>query len=75
MEKDNDAFVLLSEVHLDDAAVVSKLQILFEGFEDFPPPLFILCGNFTSRRVGLGADSYSIQDLSEYFDGKNYPEC
>lgn len=67
-EETNSAFILLSDVHLDDPQVLSKLDQLFQGYEPLVPPLFILMGNFTSRAVGEGADSYTMQDLKEYFD-------
>lgn len=60
--------MILSDVHLDDPLVMKKLDVLFKGYDSIAPELFILMGNFTSRPVGQGSESYSIQEYKEYFD-------
>ena len=54
IEQDNqDAmFVFLSDVWLDQAKVMTKLRILFGGYAEMPPALFVLCGNFCSKPYG-----------------------
>lgn len=43
-------FVILSDVHLDDSRVLSKLEVLFSGYNDYTPlPVFVLMGNFSSQ--------------------------
>ncbi|KAA0202584.1 hypothetical protein HAZT_HAZT008964, partial [Hyalella azteca] len=42
-------FVILSDVWLDKIAVVTKLQELLQGYSNFHPTAFILCGNFLSE--------------------------
>jgi DNA polymerase epsilon subunit 2 len=56
----NRMFVILSDLHLDQPQVMSKLEVLLEGFcpdamqdddddeEDDPLPVFIFMGNFSS---------------------------
>ncbi|CAI5747424.1 unnamed protein product [Peronospora destructor] len=61
-------FIVLSDVHLDDPNVMSKLDELFQGLESVQPTLFILMGNFTSASIGGGAGSSSLQDLREYLE-------
>ena len=61
-------FIVLSDVHLDDAKVMTKLDELFQGLESVQPTLFILMGDFMSASIGGGAESNSLQDLREYLD-------
>ncbi|CAI5703471.1 unnamed protein product [Peronospora effusa] len=61
-------FIVLSDVHLDDPNVMSKLDELFQGLESVQPTLFILMGDFTSASIGGGAGSNSLQDLREYLE-------
>ena len=53
-ERKDDMVVVLSDVHLDSPRVLSKLTVLFSAFEDSPPPLFVLLGNFTSKPYAPG---------------------
>lgn len=62
------AFIVLSDVHLDDPLVMSKLDELFQGLESVQPTLFILMGDFMSTSIGGGAGSNSLQDLREYLE-------
>jgi len=63
-------FIFLSDVHLDRPQVLSKLEMLFDAFEERQvPTLFVLNGPFTSRPVGQGGenlDTYSscFEDLA-----------
>lgn len=61
-------FIVLSDVHLDDPNVMSKLDELFQGLESVQPTLFILMGDFMSASIGGGAGSNSLQDLREYLE-------
>ncbi|CAI5723284.1 unnamed protein product [Hyaloperonospora brassicae] len=61
-------FIVLSDVHLDDAKVMTKLDELFQGLESVQPTLFILMGDFMSASIGGSAESNSLQDLREYLD-------
>ncbi|OWZ23863.1 DNA polymerase epsilon subunit [Phytophthora megakarya] len=61
-------FIVLSDVHLDDPQVMSKLGELFQGLESVQPTLFILMGDFMSASIGGGAGSNSLQDLREYLE-------
>ncbi|KAH9115975.1 hypothetical protein AeMF1_010045 [Aphanomyces euteiches] len=65
-----DSFVVLSDVHLDDAEVMKHLDILFSGYEPFRPTLFIFMGNFSSTPVGYGhgVEVMGIMDLKQNFD-------
>ncbi|KAL5008711.1 hypothetical protein ScPMuIL_014292 [Solemya velum] len=49
-EEDNqDAmFVFMSDVWLDQVKVMDKLRVLFTGYSEFPPAMFVFCGNFMS---------------------------
>ncbi|CAH0520175.1 unnamed protein product [Peronospora belbahrii] len=62
------AFIVLSDVHLDDPNVMSKLDELFQGLESVQPTLFILMGDFMSASIGGGTGSNSLQDLREYME-------
>jgi len=48
-------FVVLSDVHLDNPAVIEKLERMLDGYNDFSPlPIFVLMGNFTSKPLSGG---------------------
>lgn len=49
---ENNMFVFLSDLWLDDPKVVSKFKILLSGYSQIPPALFIICGNFLSKPHG-----------------------
>jgi DNA polymerase epsilon subunit 2 len=70
-------FVILSDVHLDDALVMQKLSTLFDGYQHNDPlPIFVLMGNFTSRPLSFseGPSYYTslFDDLTHMIVGK-YP--
>jgi len=45
----DDFYVILSEVHLDNEAVLAKLELVFQKFEDSDElPSYILMGNFSA---------------------------
>ena len=55
-QANDDMFVIVSDVHLDQPQVLEKLREMFEGFSGMPHlPLFVLIGDFTSRPIGFGA--------------------
>lgn len=75
----DDVFVILSDVWLNEPRIIAKLKALFEGFKEAPPFCFIFMGNFVSspavfygsdkRKYGrmlylYGQASHSV----EYFD-------
>lgn len=48
-ENQEGAYVILSEVHLDDVQVLERLSDMFQGFEDTSPPAaYVFMGNFYS---------------------------
>ncbi|XP_065057553.1 DNA polymerase epsilon subunit 2-like [Rhopilema esculentum] len=51
-ENQDAMFVFLSDVWLDQPKVMAKLRILFGGYAEVPPTLFVLCGNFCSKPYG-----------------------
>jgi DNA polymerase epsilon subunit 2 len=55
-EKQRHMLVVLSEVWLDDPAVLGHLRTLFSGFEQYVPKAFIFLGSFFSRPFGKKAD-------------------
>ncbi|KAL0885615.1 hypothetical protein Bca101_009598 [Brassica carinata] len=58
----NEAFVILSDIWLDDEEkVLGKLEKVLDGFEslEIVPSLFVFMGNFCSRPCNLSFDSYS----------------
>ncbi|CAH2060898.1 unnamed protein product [Thlaspi arvense] len=57
----NDTFVILSDIWLDDEAVLEKLEKVLDGFEsvEIVPSLFVFMGNFCSRPCNLSFGSYS----------------
>jgi DNA polymerase epsilon subunit 2 len=72
-ESDNVGFIILSDVFLDDPDTMASLRKLFEGFEDSPPELIVLMGNFSRRPFGLanrsvGSDQVSAAEYTALFD-------
>ena len=62
-------FIILSDVHLNDIRVLSKLEELFRGFENFDPlPVFVLMGNFSSRYPSSSAKVSVNDTISGYFN-------
>ncbi|XP_049595515.1 DNA polymerase epsilon subunit 2 [Syngnathus scovelli] len=53
-ENDDAMFVLVSDVWLDNAEVMEKLNLMFSGYAAMPPTCFIFCGNFSSVPYGKG---------------------
>ncbi|TPX51290.1 DNA-directed DNA polymerase [Synchytrium endobioticum] len=61
------AFILLSDVWLDQPRVLAKLRQLFEGYSQTILPLaFVFMGNFSSK-----AYAYNTADAKSYRDGFN----
>jgi DNA polymerase epsilon subunit 2 len=53
IEDDDEAFVVLSDVHLDQPRILQQLEGLFASYENYSPdrlPLFVLMGNFCSQQ-------------------------
>ena len=63
-ENQDAMFVFLSDVWLDQAKVMAKLKILFGGYAEMPPALFVLCGNFCSKPYG----SNYLSRMKELFE-------
>eukprot|EP01029_Cantina_marsupialis_P025606 TRINITY_DN67804_c0_g1_i1.p1 TRINITY_DN67804_c0_g1~~TRINITY_DN67804_c0_g1_i1.p1 ORF type:complete len:524 (-),score=99.04 TRINITY_DN67804_c0_g1_i1:244-1815(-) len=62
-EHEKDSVVMLSEVHLDNAEVMEKLERLFEGWQgwmDEDPhlqvPIILMIGSFWSSKIELNPD-------------------
>ena len=51
-EMDDAMFVFLSDVWLDKANVLEKLEKVFAGYAEQPPTCFVLMGNFLSTPYG-----------------------
>ncbi len=51
-ERNSEMFVVLSDVWLDQPAVMEHLRMLLAGYEQYCPKLFIFVGNFASRPFG-----------------------
>lgn len=64
----NNMFVFLSDLWLDDPKVMSKFNVLLGGYAQDPPYLFVLCGNFLSKTVGLKQMSVLKKHFSELGD-------
>lgn len=64
-QKNEDiSFVILSDVHLDQAKVMKALRVILEGYSNARIPLaFIFIGNFSSKTF-----QYSASQSSEYKD-------
>lgn len=57
--------VILAEVHLDKFEVLQKLRELFSNYDDQPPAMFILMGNFSSCQSAL---ANNVKQLKESFE-------
>lgn len=57
-ENEDGMLIFLSDVWLDNLKVISKLQTLFSGYNDFPPIAIIFMGEFLSCPYGF---EHSIQ--------------
>ncbi|KAJ0518217.1 putative DNA-directed DNA polymerase [Helianthus annuus] len=57
----NEMFVILSDIWLDHDETMAKLETVLDGYEDVEvvPSLFVLMGNFCSRRFDLAYNSLS----------------
>lgn len=56
--------VILSEVHLDNIAVLDKLEVLLGGFAEVQSPLlFVFVGNFLSVPLGYGVEGGGAERL------------
>mmetsp|Transcript_10979 Transcript_10979/g.17986 ORF Transcript_10979/g.17986 Transcript_10979/m.17986 type:complete len:535 (+) Transcript_10979:7-1611(+) len=62
-------FVILSDVHLDNVATLSKIQYLFQVCSEFDPipSLFVFMGNFTERPFGEGDGQCGADEYAENF--------
>lgn len=51
---EEDTFVFMSNIYLDDNETFSKLIKLFDGYSAVasPPTLFVMMGNFTKKKLG-----------------------
>ncbi|KAG2331878.1 hypothetical protein Bca4012_018550 [Brassica carinata] len=60
-QAENETFVILSDIWLDDEEVLGKLEKVLDGFEslEIVPSLFVFMGNFCSRPCNLSSGSYS----------------
>lgn len=60
-------FVVLSDVYLDNPAVIEKIERMLEGYSDFNPlPIFVFMGNFTSKP--LSSASEGTKAMISYFE-------
>ncbi|CAL8111184.1 unnamed protein product [Orchesella dallaii] len=63
-EQEGTTFVILSDLHLDNVTAMDKLRILFDGYADSPPCLFIFMGNFLAEPHG----AQSAKTLRDQFN-------
>ena len=49
----DNMFVFVSDLWLDDPKVMAKFRTLLTGYSECPPYLFIICGNFLSKSLGV----------------------
>lgn len=66
-ECDEDFFVILSDVNLDDYETMRSLDTLFEGFSSFPPSMFVFMGNFSSKPFTFGNSTNSEQITKQQY--------
>ena len=67
--------VFLSDVFLDDAVVLQKLNSMFAGYSDSPPTAFVFMGNFLSAPYGASKNQKlrtCLKALGDVLAG--YPE-
>ncbi|XP_076749484.1 DNA polymerase epsilon subunit 2 [Xylocopa sonorina] len=67
--------VFVSEMWLDDEIVLRKFKVMLEGYSEYPPIAFVLCGHFLSSPTNIS----SAQKLKEGFKSlaniiTQYPE-
>lgn len=69
VEDEEVMLVVLSEVHLDQPVVLSKLKALFNGFSGMPTsPTFVLMGNFLSQQYGVDNHRVLKESMSQLTD-------
>lgn len=67
-------FVILSDVHLDNPHVLSKIDKLFCGFVGLVPlPVFVFMGNFCSRALSLSRNG--PKEIIGYYDDLAHIIC
>ena len=64
----NNMFVFISDLWLDDPKVMSKFKVLLAGYSQSPPYLFVLCGNFLTKTFGMKQLSILRKHFSELGD-------
>jgi len=64
----DDTFIFMSNIYLDESDTFEKLSKLFDGYStlDIPPTLFIFMGNFTKKK--LGSNAKDMKFLASLFD-------
>lgn len=62
-EAEDQIFVMLSDIFLEESATMAMLKTLFEGFNasEVPPKAFVFMGNF-SRSKRPGDDMYTLKE-------------
>jgi len=68
-KSDDDTFVFMSNVYLDQNETFDKLKKLFDGYSfdvDVSPTLFIFMGNFTKKKLGSNPNDMKL--FSSLFD-------
>lgn len=61
-ESNKDGMIIfVSEVWLDDVTVLRKFKTMLQGYSEYPPIAFVLCGHFLS----FPANMTSVQKLKE----------
>ncbi|XP_065652435.1 DNA polymerase epsilon subunit 2 isoform X3 [Hydra vulgaris] len=60
----NNMFVFISDLWLDNPKVISNFKTLLSGYASMPPALFVICGNFLSQYCG----TKQLMQLKQGFD-------
>lgn len=60
--------VFVSEMWLDDKTVLRKFKIMLEGYSEYPPIAFVLCGHFLSFPAKPSSGQKLIEGLKNLAD-------
>ncbi|XP_066589417.1 DNA polymerase epsilon subunit 2 [Prorops nasuta] len=63
-----DMIVFISELWLDNATVLSKFKTMLDGYSDFPPVAFVICGNFLSFPLSVTSVSKAKEGFKKLAD-------
>ncbi|OAD62827.1 DNA polymerase epsilon subunit 2 [Eufriesea mexicana] len=68
-ERNKDGMIIfISEMWLDDAVVLHKFRTMLEGYSEYPPIAFVLCGHFLSFPVNISSGQKLEEGLKALAD-------